>query len=79
MKKILFLLAAAMMAVLPATAQKIEVVGAGVASATDLPKMERRLEEKYYATATVDSPTHTTYSNAEAVVTEGGPNALVES
>ena len=47
---------------------RAERYGAGKASAKDLPTMEKNIKDKYFVTATVDNPTHTTYSNPEGVV-----------
>ena len=41
---------------------------AGIASTKDLPYMERKMKDKYFVTATVDNPNHTTYSNPEGIV-----------
>ena len=42
--------------------------GAGIATSKGLSTLEQKMKEKYYVTATVDNPTHTTYSNPEGVV-----------
>jgi len=42
--------------------------GAGKGVIKGLPEMEKQLKEKYFVTATVDNPNHTTYSNPEGVV-----------
>ena len=42
--------------------------GAGTATPMDLPDMEKKMKNKYFVTATVDNPNHSTYRNPEGVV-----------
>ncbi len=49
-------------------AVRAERFEAGIAGTGNLQSMEKRLKDKYFVTATVDSPDHTTYSNPEDVI-----------
>ncbi len=45
-----------------------EHFGAGIGRTKGLAYMEKQMKDKYFMTATVDNPTHTTYRNPEGIV-----------
>lgn len=47
---------------------RAEHYGAGKGDIKGIPEMEKQLKEKYFVTATVDNPKHTTYRNPEGVI-----------
>ena len=49
-------------------AVRAEHYNAGIAISRSIQNMEKSMKEKYFATATMDDSTHTTYSNPEGVV-----------